>query len=142
VQENENGVSAVSAYVIELDPQMKKRSQRFLDTTKAELFFARRILMVEGIAEALLLPVLTRVVGGDLKKSAVTIVNADGLNFNSFLPLFGDDKITAPVALLADGDARKIDDPCSATAADLKAKEAEIPNLRVERSEITNVVYV
>jgi putative ATP-dependent endonuclease of OLD family len=137
VQENGGQVTAVSVSAIEFDPQMKKKLQRFLDATKAELFFARRILMVEGIAEALMLPVLTRVMGGDLKKSAVTIVNADGLNFNCFLPLFGKDKITAPVVVLTDGDAPNIGDPCSATAADLKAKEADITNLRVERSEIT-----
>lgn len=137
VQENGGEVTAVSVAAIEFDPQMKKKLQRFLDATKAELFFARRILMVEGIAEALMLPVLTRVMEGDLKKSAVTIVNTDGLNFNCFLPLFGKDKITAPVVVLTDGDAPKIGDPCSATAAELKAKEADITNLRVERSEIT-----
>ena len=59
--------------------------QRFLDATRAELFFARRVLMVEGIAEALLLPVLAKSAGGSLKKSAVTVVNADGINFNAFL---------------------------------------------------------
>jgi putative ATP-dependent endonuclease of OLD family len=137
VQEIGGQVGAVSICAIEMDPQMKKKLQRFLDATRGELFFARRILMVEGIAEALLLPVLAKIAGGDLKKSAVTIVNADGINFNCFLPLFGKDRITAPVAILTDGDAPKIGEPCSATAAELKAKETEIPNLRVERSEIT-----
>lgn len=137
VQENAGHVAAVSVGAIEFDPAMKKKLQRFLDATKAELFFARRILMVEGIAEALLLPVLARAMGGDLKKSAVTIVNADGINFNCFLPLFGQDKMSVPVVVLTDGDAPKIGDPCSATAAELKAKEANITNLRVERSEIT-----
>jgi putative ATP-dependent endonuclease of the OLD family len=137
VQENAGEVRAVSICTIEMDSQMKKKLQRFLDATRGELFFARRILMVEGIAEALLLPVLAKIAGGDLKKSAVTLVNADGLNFNCFLPLFGTDRITAPIAILTDGDAEKIGDPCSASAADLKAQEAEISNLRVERSEIT-----
>jgi putative ATP-dependent endonuclease of OLD family len=137
VQENAGQVTAVSVAAIEFDPEMKKKLQRFLDATKAELFFARRILMVEGIAEALLLPVLARAMGGDLKKSAVTIVNADGINFNCFLPLFGQDEMSVPVVVLTDGDAPKIGDPCSATAAELKAKEADITNLRVERSEIT-----
>jgi putative ATP-dependent endonuclease of OLD family len=137
VQENAGQVAALSVGAIEFDAAMKKKLQRFLDATKAELFFARRILMVEGIAEALLLPVLARAMGGDLKKSAVTIVNADGINFNCFLPLFGQDKISVPVVVLTDGDAPKIGDPCSATATELKARETDIPNLRVERSEIT-----
>jgi hypothetical protein len=45
--------------------------------------------------------------------------------------------MSVPVVVLTDGDAPKIGDPCSATAAELKAKEANITNLRVERSEIT-----
>ena len=130
-------VSAVSVCSIDMDGKLKKKLQRFLDATRGELFFARRLLMVEGIAEALLLPVLAKLAGGCLKESAVTVLNADGINFNAFLPLFGEKRLGFPVAVLTDGDAAKIGDPPSATAAGLKAKEADIPNLRVEYSEIT-----
>ncbi len=130
-------VSAVSVCSIDMDGKLKKKLQRFLDATRGELFFARRILMVEGIAEALLLPVLTKIAGGCLKESAVTVLNADGINFNAFLPLFGEGRLAIPVAILTDGDAEKIGDPPSACATGLKAKEAEIGNLRVEYSEIT-----
>ena len=86
-------VSAVSVCSVEIDDLLKRKLQRFLDATRAELFFARRILMVEGIAEALLLPVLTKIAGGCLKESAVTVLNADGINFNAFLPLFGEKRL-------------------------------------------------
>lgn len=133
----EDKVTAVSVCSIEYDPSLKKKLQRFLDATRAELFFARRILMVEGIAEALLLPILARIAGGSLKDSAVTVLNSDGINFNAFLPLFGNNRLGLPVAILTDGDdAEKTGTP-SATASGLKAKEGEIPNLRVEFSEIT-----
>jgi putative ATP-dependent endonuclease of OLD family len=137
VHEHDGKVSAVSVCSIAMDIELKKKLQRFLDATRGELFFARRILMVEGIAEALLLPVLTKHAGGCLKESAVTVLNADGLNFNAFLPLFGANRLGFPVAILTDGDATKIGDPPSATATGLKAKEASIPNLRVEYSTIT-----
>ena len=137
VHERGGKVSAVSVCSIDMDAELKKKLQRFLDATRGELFFARRILMVEGIAEALLLPVLTKIAGGCLKESAVTVLNADGLNFNAFLPLFGENRLGCPVAILTDGDAKKVGDPPSATATGLKAKEAEIPNLRVEYSAIT-----
>lgn len=137
LQECEGKVSAVSVCDIEMDAEMKNKLQRFLDATRSELFFARRILMVEGIAEALILPILAKVAGGDLKESAVTVVNADGLNFNCFLPLFGENRLASPVAILTDGDAKKIGGPFSATATKLKAMEAEIPNLRVECCAIT-----
>lgn len=130
-------VSAVSVCFVKIEESLKKKLQRFLDATRAELFFARRILMVEGIAEALLLPILAKVAGGSLKESAVTVLNADGINFNAFLPLFGVKRLGFPIAIMTDGDAKKIGDAPSSTASGLKAKEATIPNLRVKYSEIT-----
>ncbi len=137
IHEPDGKVSAVSVCSIDMEGKLKKKLQRFLDATRGELFFARRILMVEGIAETLLLPVFAKLAGGSLKESAVTVLNADGINFNAFLPLFGEKRLGFPVAILTDGDAAKIGDPPSATATGLKAKEADIPNLRVEYSEIT-----
>jgi len=132
LQEYEGKVSAISVCSIDMDAEMKKKLQRYLDSTRAELFFARRILMVEGISEALLLPVLVKIACGDLKQSAVTLINADGLNFNCFLPLFGETKIAVPIAILTDGDAPSVGGPLSATATQLKAQEGTIQNLRVE----------
>lgn len=93
--------------------------------------------MVEGIAEALLLPVLARIAGGDLKDSAITVLNADGINFNAFLPLFGNDRLGLPVAILTDGDDVEKTSTPSAAALGLKSREGEIPNLRVEFNQIT-----
>lgn len=137
VHESGGKVTGVSLCTIAYDETLKKKLQRFLDATRAELFFARRILMVEGIAEALLLPVLTRIAGGNLKDSAVTVINADGINFNAFIPLFGAGRLGLSVAILTDGDDSNRTGQPSATATGLKEKEAEIPNLRVEFGEIT-----
>jgi putative ATP-dependent endonuclease of OLD family len=143
IHESSGKVTSVSICSLQLssDPKeaetLKKKLQRFLDATRAELFFARRVLMVEGIAEALLVPVFAKLCGGSLKKSAVTVVNVDGLNFNAFLPLFGKDKLSLPVVILTDGDAPAIGAQASSTAKDLKAQEAGNTNLRVELSERT-----
>ena len=130
-------VSIVSVCSIPIDDKIKKKLQRYLDATRGELFFARRILMVEGIAEALLLPVLAKISGGNLKESSVTVLNADGINFNAFIPLFGIERLGVPVVILTDGDAKEIGGKTSATAARLKALESDVPNLNVEMSEIT-----
>jgi putative ATP-dependent endonuclease of OLD family len=137
VHEAYNKVSAVSVCMIGIEDKIKKKLQRYLDATRGELFFARRILMVEGIAEALLLPVLTRIAGGNLKKSAVTVLNADGINFNAFIPLFGEDRLRVPVVILTDGDAAEVGEKPSDTAKGLKDQEANVRNLRVEMSTIT-----
>ncbi len=137
VHEVDGKVSAVSVCSITIDAEIKKKLQRYLDATRGELFFARRILMVEGIAEALLLPVLAKILGGDLKESSVTVLNADGINFNAFIPLLGVARLGVPVVILTDGDAKKIGGKRSATASGLRKQAADIPNLNVEMSEIT-----
>jgi putative ATP-dependent endonuclease of OLD family len=137
IHESGGRVTGVSLCSINYDGKLKRKLQRFLDATRAELFFARRILMVEGIAEALLLPVLARIAGGDLKHASVTVLNADGINFNAFIPLFENDRLGLAVAILTDGDDADRTGTPSATAKGLKAKESEIPNLRVEFGEVT-----
>lgn len=42
--------------------------QRFLDSTKANLFFAKGVIMVEGDAENILIPVLADIIGYPLEK--------------------------------------------------------------------------
>lgn len=49
--------------------------QRFIDATKANLFFARGVLMVEGPAEAILLPTLAETCGRSFSKHGVSVVN-------------------------------------------------------------------
>jgi putative ATP-dependent endonuclease of OLD family len=126
VHESQDKVTAVSVCSINYDATLKKKLQRFLDATRAELFFARRILMVEGIAEALVLPVLAHIAGGCLKDSAVTVLNADGINFDAFLPLFGNNRLGLPVVVLTDGDDVGKTGTPSAAAMGLKAKEVHI----------------
>lgn len=143
LHEAEGKTSAVSLSTLKIAEKtkdadkLKKKLQRFLDATRAELFFARRILLVEGIAEALLLPILAKIAGGSIKKSAVTVVNTDGINFNAFLPLFGPNKLGVPLAVITDGDSNTVTGERSDVARALKALEGSIPTLRVEYCDIT-----
>ena len=67
----------------------------------------------------------------------IPLLNADGINFNAFTPLFGTERLGVPVVILTDGDAKEIGGEMSATALDLREQAAGIPNLNVEMSEIT-----
>lgn len=49
--------------------------QRFIDATKSNLFFARGVIMVEGPAEAILLPTLAAACGRSFSKHGISIVN-------------------------------------------------------------------
>ncbi len=45
--------------------------ERFLDVTKANLFFARAVMIVEGDAENILIPVLAKLLGRDFREHGV-----------------------------------------------------------------------
>ncbi len=107
-----NEVRAFSPRNIEFDPiskgHVKKRQklERYLDVTRAELFFARRVIFVEGAAELMLISVLAKKLGAeyDLRKHAVSLISVEGLNFDSFLPLFGEAALPIPVSVITDAD--------------------------------------
>lgn len=57
---------------------------RFLDVTKANLFFARGVLIVEGDAEAILLPALAKLLERDLTRHGVSVVNVGGVGLGRY----------------------------------------------------------
>ena len=82
----------------------KEKLQQYLNVTRAEIFFARRIVFVEGAAELFLVDALAKKTGYDLRKQSVSVISTDGLNFDAFLPLFGDKAMQIPVAVVSDAD--------------------------------------
>ncbi len=83
--------------------------ERFLDATKANLFFARGVMIVEGDAENILLPTLAKLLGRDFAKHGVSIVNVGGVGLGRYAKIFmrkdaGDGEIGIPVACVTDLD--------------------------------------
>lgn len=42
--------------------------------------------------------------GHDLRKHGVSLISVEGLNFDSFIPLFGENALKIPVSVLTDAD--------------------------------------
>jgi putative ATP-dependent endonuclease of OLD family len=78
--------------------------RRMLDVTKATMLFARGVILVEGISEALLLPVLARRSGINLAEHGVSVVPIAGVDFGTIAKLFGPKRLRVPVAIVTDGD--------------------------------------
>jgi len=100
--------------------------ERYLDVTKANLFFARGVLIVEGPSEAILLPELARIFGRDLAEYGVSIVNVGGVGLRRFARIFPrkhekGNLLDIPVACLTDMDVM----PNCAPAILGKVKEGE-----------------
>ncbi len=70
-----------------LDERKKNHLKRYLDVTKSQLFFAKGLIFVEGISEALLIPVIARYMGKDLKKYAVEVIDIESTGFENFTGL-------------------------------------------------------
>lgn len=71
------------------DQESKKYVERYLDATKSAMLFAKSVILVEGMAELLLLPVLAELIGCDLDKHHVPLVRVDSLTFKHFIKLYG-----------------------------------------------------
>jgi putative ATP-dependent endonuclease of OLD family len=81
--------------------------RRFLDATKANLFFARALIVVEGDGEHLLLPAIAEKLGRPLSRYGVSLVNVGhrGLfRYSRILQRRTGNAIPAPVALIPDRD--------------------------------------
>ncbi|EJB5615125.1 ATP-dependent nuclease [Klebsiella oxytoca] len=89
---------------ISFDKGKREKLERYLDVTRAELFFARRAIFVEGAAELMLVSVLAEKCGYRLREHGVSLISVEGLNFDSFLPLFGENALNIPVAIITDAD--------------------------------------
>jgi len=83
--------------------------ERFLDVTKANLFFARGVLIVEGDGENLILPTIARLIGRDLTANGVSIVNVKTVGLRRYARIYqrkdsAKGVVDVPVACVADLD--------------------------------------
>lgn len=123
---------AHSLHMTRLDTKQRGYLRRFLDATKSNLLFARGVILVEGIAEQILLPELALVLGVSLKNMGVSVVSIGGLGFSNYLPLFGEHGMATKCSVITDGDRPSPKDdadilayPMSNTAASLAAKATD-----------------
>ncbi len=62
--------------------------RRFLDVTKANMFFAKAVVLVEGPSENILLPTLAKLLGRSFSDHGVSIVDVGGSAFLRYARIF------------------------------------------------------
>lgn len=97
-----------------LEPVDRRKVDRYLDVTKSALLFGGRALLVEGIAEALLLPVIAKkyVLKDEPDKlrtfRSAVFVPIDGVDFEPYVKLlltaYSGARIADRVVVITDGD--------------------------------------
>lgn len=101
---------SLRAGLTKLDRSDYRFLERFLDVTKANLFFARGVVIVEGDGESILLPTVARLIGHDFAQYGVSIVNVGHTGLRRFARIFQrhdpakDGILDVPVACIADLD--------------------------------------
>ena len=81
--------------------------ERFLDVTKANLFFAHGVILVEGDAENILIPVVADILGRPLTKHGVSVVNVQSTAFLRYSKIFkrrSGERMGVKVAVVTDND--------------------------------------
>lgn len=88
--------------------------ERYLDATKSNLLFARRVMLVEGAAELLLIPPLVKAaLGIDLEREGISLVAIHGTHFGAYARLFAEDCLPKRCAIVADADLEPDDSDAS-----------------------------
>lgn len=81
--------------------------QRFLDVTKANLFFSKGVILVEGWSEELFLAEFAKLLGYDLTQRGVAVINVHSIAFIPYANIFkrkAEPHFKKPVAILTDAD--------------------------------------
>ena len=93
---NKNGVTAKE--------EAKKHLTKFLDVTRSDMLFADKVILVEGIAEKLLMPMFMESCGLSYEDNHVSIVEIGGKHFEHFIELFNGNQVKKKVLCVTDKD--------------------------------------
>lgn len=130
---------AVPLRLCGLPEPSRKFVDRWLDVTKSNLLFARGVVLVEGIAEAIVVPELAKIVlkrfgegKNSLEDYGISVINLNGIYFNYFMQLFCDvdgkninHNLPVRCAGITDNDPPK----SIAKITDEKGREKDVPYL-------------
>lgn len=83
---------------------------KFLDVTRSDMLFADKVILVEGIAEKLLMPLFMDVCGCPYEDEHISIVEIGGKHFEHFVELFNENAVNKKVLCITDRDFKWIDD--------------------------------
>ncbi|EZI24060.1 TPA: AAA family ATPase [Pseudomonas aeruginosa] len=93
-----------------LSPSEIGNIQRYLDAVRSNLLFAKSVVLVEGDAEEILIPILfKKVVGLSLDELGVSLINIRSTGFQNVAVLFHDTRIRKRCSIITDLDAAIVD---------------------------------
>jgi putative ATP-dependent endonuclease of OLD family len=89
--------------------------QRYIDVTRAEVLFAKGVILVEGAAEQFLIPAFAKSLLDsrgepvDLDRFGISVCSVNGTEFGVYRKLLGSQGIAVPHVVITDGDPSQSD---------------------------------
>ncbi|EKO4254465.1 AAA family ATPase [Vibrio parahaemolyticus] len=100
--------------------------QRYLDAIRSNLLFARSVVLVEGDAEEILIPILLKkVLGLSLDEIGISLVNIRSTGFENIAMLFNNERIKKRCSIITDLDETFFDTTIYPTDSDADRKKKE-----------------
>jgi len=101
---DKQSTEGVSTAGIELEEHERLDLERYLDVTRGEILFAKGVMLVEGDAEAYLIPAFARLQGLDLDALGISVCSVGGTNFAPYVKFLGPSGLNLPFVVLTDFD--------------------------------------
>lgn len=87
----------------------KLHLSKFLDVTRSDMLFADKVILVEGIAEKLLIPLFMELCGCPYEDEHISVVEIGGKHFQYFIELFNKNAVNKKILCITDRDFKWID---------------------------------
>lgn len=115
-----------------LTPESINQIQRYLDAVRTNLLFAKGVILVEGDAEEILIPIMVKkVFGVSLDELGISLINIRSTGFENVAQLFHDSRIKRKCAILTDLD----DAICDTTINESDSERLKKYKKKVEASK-------
>ncbi|HHH54358.1 MAG TPA: DUF2813 domain-containing protein [Bacteroidetes bacterium] len=101
--------------------------ERYLDAIRSNLLFAKGVILVEGDAEAIVIPnLIKKVLGVSLDELGISLINIGSTGFENVAQIFHDDRVRRKCAIITDLDsAIDITDKIEILDTDSEAQKKE-----------------
>ena len=90
--------------------EAKRHLTKFLDVTRSDMLFADKVILVEGLAEKLMMPLFMEKCGIPYEDEHISVVEIGGKNFMYFVELFNGNNVSKKVLCITDNDFKWIED--------------------------------
>lgn len=113
--------------------------ERFLDATKANLFFAKGVLLVEGDAENILVPAIAEILERPLHKYGVSVVNIGSKALLRYAKIFqrqSEGTLPIKVAVITDLDIEQVNPSVGLIKSKTRKTTGTVPDAQTEANKL------